>query len=256
MRDFLDVLTLHKKFEFPCSEFPAAPEESIFKFREHFLHEELDEYHIAFGHRNLVGVVDALLDFVYVACGTALFVGAPRNGPSGHWPSFRTICQQLMSHNIIDDQHSPPTFLSESLHLYTVHAMRSRVISFNHAYMAAKNGDDEQDMVLFLMLHALKQCVEEAYKAAAMMSVPWEKCWTHVAEANLKKRPGVVEKRKAKYDLVKPAGWKAPEAGIANELMMEGWRIPAEMEIDNCSGKVRMIDFDYRSDPSNQPRNI
>lgn len=241
MRDFLDVLKLHQRFDFPCSEFPAMLEDKVFRFRQQFLHEELDEYHVAFGQRNLVGVVDALLDFVYVACGTALFVGAPRSGPQSNWPSFRSACYALVMQGVVDERHSPPAFLSEPLHLYTVHAMRARIEAFSNIYLAASGEDEEEVTILNLMLVTLKQCADEAYKAAALMSIPWEKCWTHVADANLRKKPGTVAKRSAQYDLVKPAGWKAPDAAIANELMMEGWKIPPMMEVDNCSGKVRMI---------------
>ena len=241
MRDFLDVLKLHQKFGFPCGEFPSLLEDTIFTFRHRFLHEELDEYHLAYGRRNMVGVVDALLDFVYVACGTALFLGAPRCGSQSQWPSFRTACRALVAQGIVDEKHSPPIFLSEPLHIYTLHSMRSRIEAFNNAYLSACHGDDEEGMVLYLMLQTLKQCADEAYKAAAIMNIPWEKCWVHVAEANLKKMPGQVPKRNAKYDLVKPVGCKAPEAAIAAELVMEGWHIPPDMEVDNVTGKVRML---------------
>jgi len=45
--------------------------------RASFLHEELDEFCVASGEGNIVGVADALADLVYVALGTAYKMGLP-----------------------------------------------------------------------------------------------------------------------------------------------------------------------------------
>lgn len=45
--------------------------------RSRFLHEELDEFCVASGAGNIVGVADALADIVYVALGTAYKMGLP-----------------------------------------------------------------------------------------------------------------------------------------------------------------------------------
>jgi len=45
--------------------------------RASFLHEELDEFCIASGEGDMVGVADALADLVYVALGTAYKMGLP-----------------------------------------------------------------------------------------------------------------------------------------------------------------------------------
>jgi predicted HAD superfamily Cof-like phosphohydrolase len=245
MRDFQDVLHLHTLFEFPCSEFTECPTQSIFEFRRRFLHEELDEYNVGFSKNNFVGVVDALIDFVYVCIGTALFVGTARHGLQSIWPTFATARQALINQEVIDDDQCVPHPLEEPLHMFTTNSMRSRVVSFENAYFAACQ---ENAGASTLMVVQLKQAVDEAYKSAAMMCVPWDRCWRHVAEANLKKKPGPVAKRanKIPWDLSKPMGWVAPDAKIATELMLEGWSMPENMRIDNVSGKVEVIKDENR----------
>lgn len=243
MRDFLDVLAFNKRFDLPCGEQTEAPATDVYNFRLTFLHEEIDEYHEAFGRGNLVGTVDALIDFVYVAIGTAFFCGTPRNGPSAVWPTYRTAQRALVVQDVIDGHHQPPHLLSQQLHMYTCNALRCSVRMFEYAYGAAKESDFGSSG---LMITCLKEGVDYAYKAAAMMHVPWDSCWRHVQEANMSKRraqaDGSDSKRKSSFDVVKPSGWRAPEAAIATELMLEGWRPPRNMEIDNVTGKVRMLE--------------
>lgn len=45
--------------------------------RAAFLHEELDEFCVASGEGDIVGVADALADLIYVALGTAYKMGLP-----------------------------------------------------------------------------------------------------------------------------------------------------------------------------------
>lgn len=238
MRDFQDVLTLHNRFDFPRSEFTTCPTPEVFNFRRQFLHEELDEYHRDFGRGNLVGVVDGLLDFVYVCLGTSLFVGVPRYGMQSIWPTFATARQALINQDVMDEMRAVPQFLPASMHLYTISAMRSRTVLFENAYHAAC---EEVEGAAALLIVQLKQAIDEAYKAAALMAIPWDRCWRHVVDANLHKRPGPVAKRgNIKWDLTKPKDWTSPNARIATELMLEGWRIPKNMHIDNDTGKVEM----------------
>lgn len=61
---------------------------------------------------------------------------------------------------------------------------------------------------------ALVDLVYVALGTAFMMGVPWESCWDNVHAANMKKvralRAGD-SKRGSAYDVVKPAGWQAPD---------------------------------------------
>lgn len=70
------VLEFHQKFGLP-----AGPEDQLIgnpeaiRFRLKFLQEELDELSTALVNHDRIGAFDALLDLVYVAHGTALFMG-------------------------------------------------------------------------------------------------------------------------------------------------------------------------------------
>jgi len=71
-----DVLDFHKKFGLPDGETDQLTGDSHAQaFRLGFLQEELDELHEALEDGDRVKAFDALLDLVYVAHGTALFMG-------------------------------------------------------------------------------------------------------------------------------------------------------------------------------------
>jgi predicted HAD superfamily Cof-like phosphohydrolase len=82
---FDDVGAFHVKFNLPVS-----PESSLaiyrptgylseteFNFRTAFLFEELKEWIEAYGEQNVVKMADALVDLVWVALGTAHYLGIP-----------------------------------------------------------------------------------------------------------------------------------------------------------------------------------
>lgn len=72
---YLDVLKFHTKFEIPtpAGVQPLTPD--VAQFRTIFLNEELVEFAQAHDKADVVGAVDALIDLVYVAYGTALLMG-------------------------------------------------------------------------------------------------------------------------------------------------------------------------------------
>lgn len=84
---FDDVGEFHEKFGLPVSNgdlkttrfwcLPMSDAEA--KFRVQFLEEELQELRIALFKGDLPGQVDALADLVWVALGTAHYLGAPFN---------------------------------------------------------------------------------------------------------------------------------------------------------------------------------
>lgn len=79
---FDDVGAFHRKFGQPVTneahhcEFPTEAE---FSYRMRFMHEELWELERAYHLGKLPDAVDALVDLVYVALGTAHYFGAPFN---------------------------------------------------------------------------------------------------------------------------------------------------------------------------------
>lgn len=75
--NFLDVLEFHRKFGLPADGPPRLLSKEEFQFRLNFLREEVREFEEAFDEENLIKSVDALLDLVYVALGTAVMMGVP-----------------------------------------------------------------------------------------------------------------------------------------------------------------------------------
>lgn len=82
---FHDVGDFNRKFDLPAVPRPPNHEwttphlidENTFLYRLGFLLEELHELQLAYQHRDLPGVADALVDLAYVVYGTAHFMGLP-----------------------------------------------------------------------------------------------------------------------------------------------------------------------------------
>lgn len=244
MSDFQDVLAFHVKFGLPMGNVPTLMPEDAEKFRLGFLYEEAEEYEEAYNGGNIVKAADALLDLVYVAYGTALFIGCPRIGEIGIWPVFDEVENGVFRSGLHGNKMksmSIPRVLPIGLHMFTAARLRSQVDMFKLAYESAKQ---EEVGGLELSLMSLKSICTSAYMAAAMMLVPWERCWQHVQAANMSKvrakADGSDSKRSTPWDVVKPAGWKAPDAKIAMELQLSGWKVPAMMLVDNLTGKVEL----------------
>jgi predicted HAD superfamily Cof-like phosphohydrolase len=66
-----DINEFHTKFELPQREIGKKPSRKLLAFRLKFLMEELDEFAKAIQQDNMEEALDALVDLVYVAIGTA-----------------------------------------------------------------------------------------------------------------------------------------------------------------------------------------
>ena len=243
MNNFHDVDSFHEKFGLPRGDVIRLMDPEIYQFRINFLWEEIQEIEEARMSANLVGVIDGLCDFVYVACGTALFMGCPRIGHIGSWPSFREVRESAKSFGLLPPEvGTMPRLLPNHLHAFGKTVLKLRLEAFELAYSAAI---ERESGALTLALHSLKMCTNSAFTMAALMNAPWENCWRHVHEVNMMKQraasDGSDSKRKSSFDVVKPAGWKAPESKIAMELQLAGWRVPDFLEVDNATGKVRVM---------------
>ena len=77
MSEFNDTNNMHLKFELPNSSNRDLNtlSRADFKFRFGFLFEELSEFKDAHEKNNIVKMIDALIDLVIVAHGTASFMG-------------------------------------------------------------------------------------------------------------------------------------------------------------------------------------
>jgi predicted HAD superfamily Cof-like phosphohydrolase len=70
-----DILEFHRKFQLPLPSKPKPLPKNLSDFRLKFLNEELNEYERALQLEDYEGQLDALVDLVYVAMGTAAMQG-------------------------------------------------------------------------------------------------------------------------------------------------------------------------------------
>jgi predicted HAD superfamily Cof-like phosphohydrolase len=72
-----DIKEFHEKFALAYDGPPTDLPVLLSNFRIKFMQEELDEYLLAATKNDLAGQLDALVDLVYVALGTAYLQGLP-----------------------------------------------------------------------------------------------------------------------------------------------------------------------------------
>lgn len=224
--DFQDVLEFHRKYGQPHGTRPQLLTPQAFEFRHKFLDEELQEFHEA---KHLVGQLDALMDLVYVAIGTALYVGCPQDGLRNTWPHFHNhldMLQPIQALPII------PTLLNGYEVDYHSVGLEACIHQFARAHRTASLDP----------IPPLKRLVSLSYQAAIQMSCPWQLCWAHVHRANMKKvnanAEGTDSTRKTAMDVVKPPGWIAPDVEIARTLSRTGWEIPEYLSMNLGTGKI------------------
>lgn len=82
---YTDVLEFMQHFDLPIPDRAQLLDELLMRYRVNFLQEELDEFVESFDTGDLVKSVDALIDLVYVAYGTALFMGVTPEQWSACW---------------------------------------------------------------------------------------------------------------------------------------------------------------------------
>lgn len=85
------VLEFHRKFSLPFSTKFRKMTEAERDFRRDFLLEEADEFRMAANEGDTEGMVDALADIIYVAHGTAHFMGVDLE------PIFREVHRANMA---------------------------------------------------------------------------------------------------------------------------------------------------------------
>jgi len=70
-----DVRKFHEKFGFPHPNKPALPPDKEMSFRLSLVEEEFEELKEAIEEKDLVEIVDALVDIIYVCVGTLVSCG-------------------------------------------------------------------------------------------------------------------------------------------------------------------------------------
>ncbi len=69
------VFEFHKKFGCEYNTKPTMPDTDTLMLRTRVIHEEDSEFHAAASNKNMVEMVDALCDILYVVYGTAVTMG-------------------------------------------------------------------------------------------------------------------------------------------------------------------------------------
>lgn len=72
---YQDVLNFNNKFEVPLADKPQLLNDELYNYRLGFMREELQEFVDAQYQQNLQQSLDALIDLIYVAAGTAQMMG-------------------------------------------------------------------------------------------------------------------------------------------------------------------------------------
>ena len=93
-KPFHQVEQFHHHFEFPLPLSPQLPNPEIFQSRIEFLQEEADELYHSYNEGDLVGIMDAVLDLVYVAIGTGLYAGLSAKDLEAGFNSVHTANMQ------------------------------------------------------------------------------------------------------------------------------------------------------------------
>lgn len=76
-KEFADVFAFHEKFDQLRFDKPGHLSTAKLRERIDFMQEELDEFKEGADEQDLAKQADALIDLVYVACGTAVMLGLP-----------------------------------------------------------------------------------------------------------------------------------------------------------------------------------
>lgn len=107
-----------------------------------------------------------------------------------------------------------PRALPKSLQEFRERFMREELGEFWASYRAGENGEPDVPG----LADALVDLVYVALGTAVMMGLPWPELWDAVHAANMTKvraQAPADSKRGSTFDVVKPAGWVAPDvAGI------------------------------------------
>lgn len=120
-----------------------------------------------------------------------------------------------------------PAFLDPAAHDFRVKFMQEELQEFI---------DDSRIGNMHGAADALVDLVYVALGTAAMMGLPWQELWDEVQRANISKvrasSDGSNSKRKSALDVVKPAGWRAPDHTAALGNIQE-----YEWPVFNASGE-------------------
>lgn len=187
------VREFHEAFNHPVSDTPAIPSADVEALRHTLLDEEYLELREALFFCDLVEVVDALADIVYIAAGTTLVYGI---GLPDHIASGVPVVPRRYTDFTVPDEHMRSLLeMSARVGLHIGGAADASLAR----HLAGVSGH-------------LSRVVALCYEMAAVLGVDLDAVLREVHRSNMAKvgPNGAVEYR-ADGKVIKPAGWKAPD---------------------------------------------
>lgn len=207
---YTDVKAFQEKFAVPMPDVPTLLNDEAYNFRLSFLREEMQEFIDSHVNRDFEGCIDALLDEVYVACGTSLMMGISVDKWNETFKSVVVFDNANQYSLNFPNQKTPdyPQFLSTEQYNDTVSVLKVNLaffINFHYAQNITKCTE--------MMCRQVQDC----YRIALGMGIDyfvWQEMFADVQRANLSKvRATSVgqSKRKSTLDVIKPPGWIPPD---------------------------------------------
>lgn len=218
---FEDVNKFQIKFGVPMPDIPMVLNNEAYNFRVGFLREEQQEFVDSHQKKDFEGCIDALLDEVYVACGTSLMMGVDNT----RWlMAYDEALAKEHNDMVLDSKINrayEPRFLCEEDYNNAVTLMGLNLNKFiHHHYYGNIDG----------CTRSMSGLVSVCYSIASTMGINWtvwREMWDDVQRANMSKvraTDASQSKRKTSLDVIKPVGWVGPDGGKILDLRYPGWR--------------------------------
>lgn len=201
-----DVQLFQNKFGFPVPSDFTFITEDMFDFRKNFLYEELNEMKDAFSDQDLGEVFDALIDLVYISCGTLIYHGIGYDKLDDELISKAINGAYIIHMDTIPS--GTPGFLSESLFENYTHCLEENIREYIEGY-----GEKNKVKTINALVSIYYNCLAIANQMD-LTTDQWNILWDDVQTANMNKERVVsVEqsKRGSTYDIIKPKGWVPPK---------------------------------------------
>ncbi len=207
---FEDVREFHKKFEVPMPDTLSLLNDEAYNFRVEFLKEEQNEFKDSFQKRNFEGCIDALLDEVYVACGTSLMMGVDFLNWLENYDKVITEDQEIC--RLKKDTGFSFTdlkFLSDDEYNKAINLLGINLNNFIHFHYYGDINKCTESMLCLVIL---------CYDISNHMGIDWatwRELFSDVHRANMSKiraTDASQSKRKTSLDVIKPPGWIGPNA--------------------------------------------
>jgi predicted HAD superfamily Cof-like phosphohydrolase len=222
---FEDVKLFQEKFAVPMPSDLTLLNDEAYNFRVGFLQEEKNEFVFSHKENDFVGCIDALLDEVYVACGTSLMMGVD----SVLWndTSIELMVNEdpevSNTFNINTDEPYPrtPTFLPWDQYNQAVSNMNFQLNKFVNDHYHKDILACTKDMCTLVLT-----CYDIALRMG-LNYLSFMEMWTDVQRANMTKvraTDSSQSKRKTSLDVIKPEGWIGPDGGRILDVRYPGWK--------------------------------